>query len=140
VVEVEVNNKSIRAIFWAMVAFFVIIICAIFADIPTTGNLPGYILFIGIALFLLLGVALIVMTVKTKVGGLLKKFLLLTGASAAGLPVFAILHNVVSGLFNEEAVFFILATLACPLGFLVGAIGTVVLMVKSKTSVPLETP
>jgi hypothetical protein len=129
------NNKFVRSIFWAMAAVFIIVICAIFLDIPVTGSLPGYILFIGIALFLLLGTALIVLTVKTKVVGKIKRFLLLTGASAAGLSVFVVLHNLVSGLLNlEEAVFFILATIVCPLVFLAGVIGTIILTVKTKSS------
>jgi peptidoglycan/LPS O-acetylase OafA/YrhL len=134
---VEVNNKPIRLVFWATVAVFIIIICAMFVRIPLAESLPlGFVFLPGIAIFFLLGVALIVLTVKKKVPGLLKKFLLLTGASAAGLPVFAVLHNVVSGFFNiEEAVFFILATLVCPLGFLVGAAGTIVLAVKNKPTV-----
>jgi len=83
--------------------------------------------------FVLLGVALLFLMVKIKVGGVLKKFLLLTGASAVGMPVSIFLHNVVSGLFNiEEPVFFILAVFVCPIGVLVGAVGTIVLAIKSK--------
>ena len=70
---------------------------------------------------------------KEKVEGLLKKFLLLTGASAVGFPVFAILHNLVYRLFRiEEPFFFILAVIVCPLGFLVGAIGTIVFLKRGK--------
>ncbi len=125
-----------------MVAVFIIIICTMFVLVPLIGSFTlGFVFLPGIAVFLLLGVLLIVLTVKTKAGGRFKKFLLLTGSSAVGLPVFAVLHNVVSGLFDiEEAVFFILATLVCPLGFLIGAVGTIVLTVKSKTNAPAETP
>ena len=78
-----------------------------------------------------LGVTLLVLMAKTKVERGLKKFLLLTEASFVGLPVFGILHNAVSGLTNfEEPVFFILAIIVCPVGFLVGAIGSIVLKVK----------
>ncbi len=60
-----------------------------------------------------------------------KKFLILMGASTVGLAVFGILHNVVSALLNtEEPVFFIIATIVCPIGFLVGAAGSVVLTIK----------
>ena len=80
-----------------------------------------------------LGVTLLVLTVKTKVGGMLKGFLLLTGASVVGLPVFVILHNAVSALFHtEEAVFFMLALCGCPAAFLVGVVGSVVLAIKKK--------
>jgi hypothetical protein len=104
-------------------------------------TLMGYGFFVSAGVVLIgLGVALLVLTVKTKVGGMLNKFFLLTGASVVGLPVFGILHNVVSALFNtEEAVFFTIATIVCPIGFLVGAIGTIVLAIKAKPSVPAET-
>ena len=72
---------------------------------------------------------------------MLKKFLLLTGASFIGFFVFIFLHNLVYGLFihfwgadfwngGDEPFFFIMAIIVCPLGFLVGAIGSIVLAVK----------
>jgi len=87
-------------------------------------------------------VALIVLTVREKVGGTLKKFFLLTGASSAGFFVSILLHNLVYGLFihffgegfwngGDEPVFFIMAIIVCPLGFLVGAVGSIVLGVKA---------
>jgi hypothetical protein len=61
----------------------------------------------------------------------LKVFLLLAEASFVGLPISAILHNAVSALLNtEEPVFFITAIIVCPIGFLVGAIGSIVLTIK----------
>ena len=97
--------------------------------------------FIALAVLLGLGITLIVLTIKKKIEGKLKGFLLLTGASAAGLPVSGVLHNMVSGLFNiEEAFFFTLATIVCPVAFLVGAVGTIILIVKNKPGVPAETP
>jgi hypothetical protein len=83
-------------------------------------------------------VTLLVLTGKTKMRAGLKKFLLLTEASFVGLPVFGILHNAVSALINtEEPVFFILAIIVCPIGFLVGIVGTIVIAVKSKGTPPL---
>jgi hypothetical protein len=83
-----------------------------------------------------LGLALIVLIVKKKVeglSGLLKKFLLLTGASAVGFLPFVVSHNAVSGLFDiEEPFFFILAVIVCPLGFFVGTTGTIVLFLKKR--------
>jgi len=91
-------------------------------------------------------VALIVFTVREKVGGALKKFFLLTGASSAGIFVSILLHNLVYGLFiyflgadfwdrigpgGDEPFFFLMAIFVCPLGFLVGAIGSIVLGIKS---------
>jgi len=108
------------------VAVFLLIISATFIHIPVLEKLmSGSLRFLVIALFFLLGSALITLTVKEKITGKLRTFLLLTGASAAGMPVFVVLHNAVSGLSHtEEPVFFILATIICPLAFLVGALGT----------------
>jgi hypothetical protein len=126
--------KLIWIIFWAMVAVAVIAIGTMFGGVYLAENFPlAFIVFPTWAIFLGLSVTLIVLTVKKKVEGKLKTFLLLTGASAAGLPVFGVLHNVVGGLSNfEEPVFFTLATMVCPLGFLVGAVGTIILGLKNE--------
>jgi hypothetical protein len=132
-----VKGKLIWSVFWALVGVFVIVVSTIFIPPAVILLMPldllPIIFLAAIVVFILLGVALLFLTVKTKVGGILKKFLLLTGASAVGLPVFVLLHNVISGLFDiEEPVFFVMATLVCPIGFLVGAVGSVVLAIKNK--------
>ena len=89
----------------------------------------------------IIGVALIIFTVKRVEKGLFKKFLLTMGASVTGLPIFALLHNVVYGIFihffgkgfwngGDEPFFFIMAIIICPLGFLVGAIGSIILTIR----------
>ena len=89
----------------------------------------------------ILGAAIIVLTVKRVEKGLLNKFLLTMGASAAGLPIFMLLHNAVYGIFihfygkdfwngGDEPFFFIMAVIVCPLGFTVGAIGSIVLTIR----------
>jgi hypothetical protein len=84
-----------------------------------------------------LSVWLIILTARERLSGLRKIFLLLSGASVAGAPVFVILHNLVSGLLGvEEPVFFVLAVIVCPLAFLVGAVGGIVLAVKHRQLVP----
>ena len=135
------NGKLSWSIFWALVGVFVVIACVFF--IPAVGELLMGFLFLIIsgAVFLLLGVALIFFTVKEKVGGMLKKFLILTGASSAGFFVSILLHNAFYGLLiywfgadfwngGDEPFFFIMAIFVCPLGFLVGAVGSIVLAIK----------
>jgi hypothetical protein len=89
-----------------------------------------------IVVLTVLGVILIMLTVQKEVTGTLKIFLLLTGAATTGFSVFAVLHNLVTAMFIkffkanknfDEPVFFILATIVCPLSFLAGAVGTIVL-------------
>lgn len=122
-----------------MVGVFVIVVSIMFIR-PLLHRIYLLVLLPFIAVFFLLSVTLIVLTIKTKVRGMLKGFLLLTGASPVGLLVFGILHNVVGGLFHtEEAVFFILAIIVCPIGFLVGAVGSIVLAIKNKPNIPAGT-
>ena len=126
-------------IFWALVGVFVVIASVFF--IPAVRELLMGLLFLIIsgAVFFLLGVALIFLTVKEKVGGMLKKFLILTGASSAGFFVSFLLHNAIYGLVYvkilnrpdlDEPFFFVMAVLVCPVGFLVGAVGSIVLAIK----------
>ena len=131
------KGKLVWSVFWALVGVFVIVVSMIFIPPATRLLMPfGFLptIFLpAIVVFVLLGAALLVLTVKTKVGGILKKFLLLTGASAVGLPVFVLLHNVVSGLFNiEEPVFFIMAVFVCPIAFLVGVVGSIKLAIRNR--------
>ncbi len=133
------KGKLIWSIFWALVVVFVIVVAMLFilGDLLVGMENPtpmGYVFFISAAVVLIgLGVTLIVLTAKAKLERRLKKFLLLTEASVVGLFLFAILHNLVSGLFNiEEPVFFTLAIIVCPVGFLVGVVGSIVLAIKNK--------
>ncbi|MFC1932347.1 hypothetical protein ACFLXU_01785 [Chloroflexota bacterium] len=128
------KGKLVWSVFWALVGVFVIVVSMIAIPRPLMpSGFPPAIFLPAIVVFVLLGVALLFLTVKTKVGGILKKFLLLTGASAVGLPVSILLHNVVGRLFNiEEPVFFIMAIFVCPIGFLVGMVGSIVLTIRNK--------
>jgi hypothetical protein len=143
-----VKEKSIRIIFWAMVAVFIILIGTIFALMPLVKGLPfSYIFPAILVIFIGLGIALIVLTVRKKVEGTGKAFLLLTGASAVGMPVSIILHNLIYALLilwfgedfwgagGDEPVFFILAIIVCPIAFLVGIVGTIVLNIRNKRQV-----
>ncbi|MFH1401985.1 MAG: hypothetical protein ABIG40_03435 [Parcubacteria group bacterium] len=128
---------SVTTIFWALIVVFAIIIgnMMLFPSfLPESLRMYMiYIMFVSWAVSFVLGLVLIVSTVKQKVEGALKKFLLLAGASAVGFPLFAVLHNLVSALLGvEEPFFFILAAIVCPLGFLVGVIGTITLFYKKK--------
>jgi hypothetical protein len=131
--------------FWALVAVFILIIC-LFA-IPASRELfTDSLLFLApIGLFCLLGVALIILSVRGRVSGWLKKFFILTGASAAGVLVSILLHNLVYWLFahfagadfwngGDEFFFFTLALIVCPLGFLVGVVGAIVIGAKNLKS------
>jgi hypothetical protein len=140
-----VKRRFSWPLFWALVAVFVVTLC-LFLVPQFRESLGGSWLFLTpLIVFFLLGVALLVFTLLEKVSGRLKGFLLLTGASAAGYFLFVLLHNAFYALGTISgdlsiigplvdflgAAFFFMAILVCPLGFLVGAIGSVVLLKKS---------
>jgi len=74
----------------------------------------------------------------------LRRFLVLLGASLVGFPVCVVLHNLFYGLGELaagiiilsplleflHAVFFLIAVLVCPAGFLIGAVGSIVIGIK----------
>jgi hypothetical protein len=129
------KGKLIWSIFWALVGVAIVAGCFLF--IPAFGALvAGSKLFlIPFTVFFLLGAALIVLTVEKKIAGLLKAFFLLAGASATAILVFIVLHNLmVSWLGIDEPFSFVMAVFVCPIAFLVGAIGSIVLGVRESRS------
>ncbi len=71
----------------------------------------------------------------------LRKFLILLGASFVGFFISVFLHNILYALIFvrmlnkpdlDEPFFFIIAIFVCPIGFLVGAVGSVVLFIKRR--------
>jgi hypothetical protein len=137
-------DKQTKVTFWALVGIFIVVIAVYL--IPPVRELvleAAFFLGAGVA-FLLLGALLIYFTLKRRIRGLLKQFLLTTGASAAGIPIGVVLHNMVYGVFihffgenfwdrigmSDEPVFFVLAIVVCPIAFLVGVVGSIVLTVR----------
>jgi hypothetical protein len=134
---------STVVIFWIILAFSILTISNIF--IMNLIDLFNRYLFFSSAIVLsCLGVALIVLATKAKITKISKVFFILTGASAAGMVVGSVLHNLVYALFirlfgegfwvgmGDEPVFFIFATIVCPLALLVGLVGGIVLIAKKK--------
>ncbi|MFC1630300.1 hypothetical protein ACFL06_02080 [Patescibacteria group bacterium] len=139
------KKSSIFTTFWMLVVFFLFILVEMF--VPLVRDLfRGSLLFLWpFVIFSFLGVLLIYLTIKEKVERPLRKFLLLTGFSAAGVFIFSLLHNLVYGLgvyfFGEnfwvnigmpdEPLFFILAIIVSPIGFLIGVVGSIALLRKN---------
>jgi hypothetical protein len=133
------KGKLIWPVFWALLVVFVIFAAMVVIP-PVSGllfgeenpTLLGYIFVISAGVIITgLGVTLLILTAKAQVERRLKAFLLLAEASFVGFPISVILHNAVSGLTHfEEPFFFIIATIVCPIGLLVGAIGSIVLNIR----------
>jgi len=141
------KGLSLTIVFWTLVTTFVIAVGYIFMPMTMPIRRPLWPFFVALAVIsLFLGIILIFLTLKQRVKGWSKRFLLLTGVSVIGMPVSIILHNFIYGLFiylfgqnfweraglSDEPVFFIIAILVCPIAFLVGVIGSIVLFIKKK--------
>ena len=138
------SGKFLPATFWALVGMFIIILCQFFVPAFKVLLADSELFLVPFIIFSLLGGILLFLTVKKKMEKKLKIFLILTGASAAGFFIAVLLHNMLYALavvaeniiivkYLAEFVgiiFFFVSVFACPLGFLVGVVGTIVLGVK----------
>jgi hypothetical protein len=135
----EPSEKTpIKVLLWVLLVSLIVAVGAIFLQ----DFIPRYLVFPsifggGILLFIC-GMWLIVLTVKKRVQGKLRAFLILTGVCAAGIILGIVLHNLVYALFiylfgpdfwtklgtNDEFIFFILGIVICPIGLVIGMIGS----------------
>ena len=145
-------TKSIILIFLVLIGVFFLIVSQFF--IPVVNKLiSGSIIFLlPFVIFFILGIVLIFLTLKQKIDGILKRFLMLTGASATGFFVFVFLHNMFYALgivtneipilsfimvFSHVACFMI-AIFICPLVFVIGAMGSIIVFInKEKKNIVL---
>jgi hypothetical protein len=79
----------------------------------------------------ILGALLAVLVAVTRMGLLLKGFLLATGISAAGWPISLFLHGILFNFFPSEPFTYILLFFICIPAFIIGAIGSIALGIKS---------
>src|SRR6516162_4128465 len=130
-------------------AFFVLVaIFALFVGLFGFGArlnwFPFPVLVVLAIAFVLLGLVVLVLTVRLNEARTKRAFFLLAGASAAAMPICALLHNVVYALFifwfgegfwerhgADEPVFFILAIAVFPALFFVGTVGSIVFLTKT---------
>jgi len=152
-VETSQKENTLTIIFYLLAAVFVSAISIIF--IPAfRGIVSGTFMIISGVILVILGSVLIGITLVQKVEGKLKKFLILTGVSAAGFFIFALLHNIFYALAQVsghiiilsylmkafEVIFFLITIFACPIGFVIGVIGTLVMFNKKRKMLPKDTP
>lgn len=120
-------------VFVILTVIFAVLMCGVFGLDERVGMGISFTVLVWLAgAFFVLAVLQIVLTIKSRDTKLKKAFFLLTAISAACIPLFAVLHNVVYGLFfagkrdGDEAVFFILALLVCPALFILGSLASVI--------------
>ena len=154
-------TKWIQRLFWALLGAFILIFLSIFVMNPPirtilndlypdeiVGAVVSIFFPLSGLLFLALGLTLLVLTVRARarLDRPLKRFLLLTSSSAVGVFASILLHGVVYGLIilifgedfwsrtglEDEPFFFIMGLFICPVAYLVGTIGSIVLMFRKK--------
>ena len=137
----------LTAVFSLLVGAFLFVLSMLF--VPAVKEwLKGPAFLIPLAVFSLLGGVSVFLTLRSKIKDKPRKFLLLTGGSAAGFFIGVLLHNflyavevltshlpLISQTFGLlHALFFLIATIVCPIGFLIGLTASIYLYLRMKTS------
>ena len=145
--EIPKAPRSLSIVFWALVVAFVALILTVL--LPDVLSLLFRPVFLSLtAICFLLGLALLILSVRWQERTLLRTFWILAGASTAGFALGSVLHNVfyalatvtgnwpiLSGAMEVlEAAFFVIGTLLCPVACLVGMVGAIVLLVRRSRS------
>jgi hypothetical protein len=133
-----------NTIFWIVIAIFAAMVAVIAIGGLFLGHKLTMFLFASLLIiFGVLAVVLAVLSVRAKEPGIRKLFFVVTGISAAGIPVCVILHNLVFALCvkfgwafwgegGDEAVFFILAIFVFPGLFVIGSLGSIVILIRAR--------
>ena len=133
---------STRFLFIAVLALSAVVFLLML--FPDTGSLLGPNIFIFWILLAFSGMGLAIITYKERISGKLKFFLFSSGFSSGGFLLGVVLHNAfyALGTLTEdltilhaflnflEGTFFLIAVIACPIGLLVGVVGTLILWMK----------
>ena len=93
------GEKTLRwliALFWSQVAAFVTLLSSMLVPFLRTLVRPAFLPLMGVNS--ILGLALFILSIQTKPPKVLRRFLILTGASSAGFAISAVLHNAFYGL------------------------------------------
>lgn len=127
---------NLKRTYWLLVGNFLFLLLQMFS--PLNDFLRGKIFLLPFFTFFVLGIALFFQAKGVKKGKL-RKYLMLTGASSSGVFVGTILHNFfyALGVLTENifflptlfevlhAGFFLLSIIVCPLGFIIGVVGSI---------------
>jgi len=139
--------RPLSIVFWVLVAAFSVLILTVLS--PDVLGLFRPMFLSLMALCFLLGLALLILSVRWKQRTLLRVFWILAGASTTGSALGSVLHNAFYALATVtgnwpilsaaievlEVAFFLVATLLCPVAFLVSTVGAIVLLVRRSRSV-----
>ena len=142
-------KKSLIITFWTLIIVFIFILSEFFVPIISEFFKGSLLFLLPFVVFSLLGVLLIFLILKQNIQGKLRKYLLLTGIPAISFFIFIFLHNIFYALAEIssdvtilkylmkflEGIFFIIAIFICPLMFLIGAIGSIIIFIKIRKKI-----
>ena len=117
------------ALLGIMVGLVLIVVSPLMELLQIPGDLRDYVIYPGV-----LGGALVILAIITRMSGLLRGFLITAGASALGWPISLYLHNLLFRFFPTEPVTFILFFFILPVTFLIGVLGAIVIGIKQLVS------
>jgi len=135
-------ERIIKIIIFVLTGIFIFIVVVIATD---SVRVVGFPLVVSLVFaYFLLGLALLILTLKRKVKGKLGKFLFLTGGSSMAFLISVLLHNFLYAgavlasnikwlhflLEILHAGFFLIGIIVCPLVFLVGIVGSLLYYIK----------
>ncbi len=134
--------RPLSIVFWVLVAAFAALVLTVL--LPDVLDIFRPVFLTLVALCFLLGLALLILSLRWKQRTLLRTFWVLAGASTAGAALGSVLHNAFYALGTVtdswpilntamevlEVAFFLIATLLCPVAFLVGTVGAIVLLLR----------
>ena len=138
------TRRWLVSLFWAQVAAFATLLSSMLVPFLRALVRPAFLPLMGVSS--ILGLALSVLSIRTKPPQMLRRFLILTGTSSAGFAISGVLHNAFYGLAELasgwpvlkqaagglEVVFFVVAIFVCPVCFIVGVLGSITVLVRSK--------
>jgi len=142
-------KKSLIITFRALIIVFIFILSEFFVPIISEFFKGSLLFLLPFVVFSLLGILLVFLTLKQNIQGKPRKYLLLTGIPAISFFIFIFLHNIFYALAEIssnvtilkylmkflEGIFFIIAILVCPLIFLIGAMGSIIIFIKIRKKV-----
>ena len=95
----NIKKFLIPITFWTLVGIFLVIVSEFFIPVMRDFFKDSVLFLLPALVFFLLGIVLIILTVKGKAKGKLRKFLILTRGFSTGFFVSIFLHNIIYGLF-----------------------------------------
>jgi hypothetical protein len=136
-------QKWLKIIFYLLGVFFLLILLQMF--VPFFQNImQGPVFLVPFIIFAVLGAILFRLTLITKLQKKQKMFFLICSISATGVFISIFLHNffyAISTILENiaflaltatalEILFFFVAIIICPIAFIIGYIGSIVLLLK----------